>query len=157
MPPPLLFDVSPSDLESTVLTRDQIYENLPQRFEFLLLDGVSMLDVHTKCMVAFADIKSDAWWVRGHLPDRPLLPGALMLEMAGQASAVAARHVYDHDDFLGFGGVDDCKFRESVVPPARLHILCMGTQYRRRRIISKTQGIVGGKLIFEATITGLTL
>ncbi len=157
MPPPLLFDVSPSDLESTVLTREQIYEDLPQRFEFLLLDGVSMLDVGAKRMVAYADLRADAWWVRGHLPDRPLLPGVLMLELAGQTSAVAARHVYNHADFLGFGGVDDCKFRESVVPPARMYILCMGKEYRRRRIISKTQGIVDGKLIFEATITGLTL
>ncbi len=157
MPPPLLFNVSPSDLESTVFTRQQIYEDLPQRFEFQLLDGVSMLDVGTKRLVAFADLRPDAWWVRGHLPDRPLLPGVLMLEMAGQTSAVAARHVYDHTDFLGFGGVDDCKFRESVVPPARLYILCTGKEYRRRRIISKTQGIVDGKLIFEATITGLTL
>lgn len=157
MPPPLLFDLSPSDMESTVLTREQIYKDLPQRFEFLVLDGVCMLDVDAKQMVAYADIKADAWWVRGHLPDRPLLPGVLMLEMAGQTSAIAARYVYEHTDFLGFGGVDDCKFRESVVPPARLYILCTGKEYRRRRIISKTQGIANGKLIFEATITGLTL
>ena len=157
MPPPLLFDLSPSDMESTVLTREQIYKDLPQRFEFLVLDGVCMLDVDAKQMVAYADIKADAWWVRGHLPDRPLLPGVLMLEMAGQTSAIAARYVYDHTGFLGFGGVDDCKFRESVVPPARLYILCTGKEYRRRRIISKTQGIANGKLIFEATITGLTL
>jgi 3-hydroxyacyl-[acyl-carrier-protein] dehydratase len=157
MPPPLLFDVSPSDLESTVFTRRQIYLDLPQRFEFQLLDGVSMLDAGAKRMVAYADLPADAWWVRGHLPGRPLLPGVLMLEMAGQTSAVAARHVYHHADFLGFGGVDDCKFRESVVPPARMYILCTGQEYRGRRIISKTQGLVDGKLIFEATITGLTL
>ncbi|HEX9785851.1 MAG TPA: hypothetical protein VGA56_24375, partial [Opitutaceae bacterium] len=62
-----------------------------------------------------------------------------------------------HDEFIGFGGVDDCKFREAVKPPARLYLLCRALDYRPRRILSATQGVIDGRLVFEATITGLTL
>ena len=156
MPPPLLIDLRQVDLDRVCLTKDDIYERLPQRFEFRVLDGVCMLDVEGRRIVAYADIRSEDWWVRGHVPNRPLLPGVLMLEMAAQASAVLAR-LHGNDTFVGFGGVDNCKFRDTVVPPARLYILGVGVDYRPRRIVSDTQGVMDGKLVFEARITGLTI
>lgn len=156
MPPPLLIDLQQLDLDRVCLTKDEIYELLPHRFEFRLLDGVCMVDLEGQRIVAYADIRSEDWWVRGHVPDRPLLPGVLMLEMAAHASAILAK-LQGNDTFIGFGGVDDCKFRETVVPPARLFILGVGVDYRPRRIVSDTQGVMDGKLVFEARITGLTI
>ena len=157
MPPPLLFDIAQVEADRYLFSREQIYEMLPHRHEFMLLDGVCMVDRETKCVAAYADITSESWWVRGHVPGRPLLPGVLMLEMAAQTSAIAAQLLGDYTDFIGFGGVDECKFRDSVVPPARLYLLCKGTEFRPRRIVSDTQGVANGKLVFEARITGLTL
>lgn len=156
MPPPLLIDLQQLDLNRVCLTKDEIYERLPQSFEFRLLDGVCMVDLEGQRIVAYADIRSEDWWVRGHVPHRPLLPGVLMLEMAAHASAILAK-LQGNDTFIGFGGVDDCKFRETVVPPARLFILGVGVDYRPRRIVSDTQGVMDGKLVFEARITGLTI
>ena len=93
MPPPLLIDLAAVDLSQAVLSRREIYDQLPQRFEFELLDGVCHLDRAARKMVAFADIRPDAWWVRGHVPTRPLLPGVLMLEMAAQSSALLAKQI----------------------------------------------------------------
>jgi 3-hydroxyacyl-[acyl-carrier-protein] dehydratase len=157
MPPPLLFDLAGVDLNRTILSREQIYELLPHRFEFMLLSGVCYLDRQNLRAVAFADIRADAWWVRGHVPGRPLLPGVVMLEMAAQTAAVTAKSLAEHQGFLGYGGVEDCKFREVVTPPARLYILCTGKDYRPRRIISQTQGVCDGKMVFEAQITGVTI
>ncbi len=157
MPPALLIDLSELDLSRVVLTREQIYEHLPHRFEFMLLDGVCMLDREGKRLVAYADIGPQDWWVRGHVPGRPLVPGVLMLEMAAHTSAVAAKVLAATDGFIGLGGVEECKFRDTVVPPARLYILCVGQALRTRRIVSSTQGVVDGRLIFEAKITGFTL
>jgi 3-hydroxymyristoyl/3-hydroxydecanoyl-(acyl carrier protein) dehydratase len=84
------------------------------------------------------------------------LPGVLMLEMAAQSCAVLAKTL-GSDAFIGFGGVESCKFRETVVPPARLYILGVGVEHRARRIISDVQGVVGHRLIFEARVTGLPL
>lgn len=157
MPPPLLFDFDPVSTESTIMTREQIYECLPHRYEFKVLSGICMMDAEKRQLVAYADISPDDWWVRGHLPNRTLLPGALMLEMAGQASAVAAADLVDQGAFLGFGGVDACKFRETVVPPARLYILIQGKEFRPRRVISRCQGVRDGRLVFEASITGVVV
>ncbi len=156
MPPPLVIDLQRLDLNRVCLTKDEIYQLLPHRFEFRLLDGVCMVDLEGQRIVAYADIRSEDWWVRGHVPNRPLLPGVLMLEMAAHASAIMAK-LQGNDTFIGFGGVDDCKFRETVVPPGRLFIIGVGVDYRPRRIISDTQGVMDGKLVFEARITGLTI
>lgn len=156
MPPPLLLDLQQLDLDRVCLTKDEIYQLLPHRYEFRLLDGVCMVDLEGRRIVAFADIRDEDWWVRGHVPNRSLLPGVLMLEMAAHASAVLAK-LQGNDTFIGFGGVDDCKFRETVVPPARLYIIGVGVDYRPRRIVSDTQGVMDGKLVFEARITGLTI
>lgn len=156
MPPPMLIDLSTVDLDRTVLSKEEIYRNLPQRFEFQVLDGVCFVDREQSRVVAYADIGASDWWVRGHVPGRPLLPGVLMLEMAAQTCAVMAR-LLGTESFIGFGGVENCKFRETIVPPARLYLLGVGVEYRARRIISDTQGVIDGRLIFEARITGLTM
>ena len=82
-----------------------------------------------------------------------------MLEMGGQATALLAKLTYEpaRDVFIAFGGVDECKFRESVQPPARLYILSVLTDVRSRRITARTQGVVDGRVIFEAAIAGLAL
>lgn len=157
MPPPLLIDLDRVDHAQIVLTKAQIYEHLPQRFEFQVLDGICLMDKERREVVAFADIRTDDWWVRGHLPGRPLLPGVMMLEMAGQVSAIAAGLCGGMEGFVGFGGVGDCHFRDSVAPPARLTLLCRGTEMRSRRAISKTQGIVDGRIVFEAKIVGMRM
>lgn len=158
MPPQLLVELDRIDLNEVELTRDQIYERLPHRHEFQLLDGACHLDLPGLNVVTFADIRDDAWWVRGHVPGRPILPGVLMMEMAAQTSAVLLKAAEPaHQAFMGFGGIDGCKFREAVIPPTRLYILCHGVEYRSRRIISDTQGVANGRLVFEARITGLTM
>jgi len=157
MPPPLLIDLTEVDPGQVCLTREQVYEYLPHRHEFMLLSGVCHLDVDAGKIVAFRDIRPDDWWFRGHVPGRPLLPGVLMLEMAAQTSAVLAKASGGHDEFIAFGGVDHCKFRDSVVAPARLDLLCVAVEKRPRRIVSDTQGVVDGRLIFEARITGLRM
>lgn len=156
MPPPRLLDLSTLDLSKIVLTKDDIYRHLPHRFEFQVLDGICHLDRENNHVVAFADIRPDAWWVKGHVPGRPLLPGVMMLEMAAQTAAIGAKEK-GVESFIGFGGVENCKFRESVVPPARLYLIAIGADLRPRRIVSDTQGVVDGRLIFEARITGLTM
>jgi 3-hydroxyacyl-[acyl-carrier-protein] dehydratase len=158
MPPPLLFDLNQVDSETPCLTRAEIYRRLPHRHEFALLDGALHLDPQAGQIVTFVDVRDDAWWFRGHVPGRPLLPGVLMLEMAAQSSALLAQEItQDKESFIGFGGVGACKFREPVTAPSRLIILCAFKDSRPRRFIAATQGLVGDKLAFEAEITGLRM
>ena len=157
MPPPLLIDLDKVDPSQVRLTQEQIYQYLPHRYEFMLLEAVCHIDSEAGHIVGYRDIRPDDWWFRGHVPGRPLLPGVLMLEMAAQLSAVFAKLLGGYEGFMGYGGVDHCKFREAVVAPCRLYLLCVRTGYRPKRIISETQGVVNGRLVFEAQITGLTI
>jgi 3-hydroxyacyl-[acyl-carrier-protein] dehydratase len=157
MPPPLLFDLDQYDLTQVVLTREQIYEVLPQRHEFMLLDGAVLVDTRAERMIAFADVRQDAWWGRGHIPGRPLLPGVLMIEMAAQAAAYYTRAVVGYEGFLAFTALDDCKFRGTVEPPCRLYLLGTGIDIRPRRSICAFQGLVNGKMVFEAQLTGIPI
>lgn len=157
MPPPLLVDLDQVDLSRVLLSQADIYALLPHRHEFKLLDGVSHIDQESRRIVAYRDVGEKDWWVRGHIPGRPLLPGVLMLEMAAQTMAVLARRCGGVGDFLAFGGVDECKFRDAVVPPARLYLLGAGLEQRSRRVVCRAQGVAAGKLIFEAVLTGLTM
>jgi len=157
MPPPRLIDLSQHDLERVCVSKAEIYKHLPHRHEFQLLDGFCVLDKEARRAVAFADIHANAWWVRGHVEGRTLLPGVLMLEMAAQASAILSKTVTGNPGFLGFGGVDACKFRDAIAPPARLYILCADVEDRPRRFISDVQGICADKLVFQARITGMTM
>lgn len=158
MPPTPLIDLERVDTTSVLHTKSDIYGNLlPHAHEFELLSGVTWCEHETQEIVTFVDVTPDAWWVKGHVPGNPLLPGVLQLEMAAQTSAILAKIVGKIDAFIAFGGVGDCKFREAVIPPAKLIILCKGKQLRSRRVVTDTQGIVDGKIMFEAEITGLVM
>lgn len=149
-------DLGSIDPDAVAMDRRQIYELLPHRHEFQVLSGVCCYDLTAQTIVTFVDVTPQDWWVPAHVEGRPLLPGVLMLEMAAQSSAVLAK-LAGSDEFLGFGGVENCKFRETVVPPSRLYLLCVGVEHRSRRIVSNTQGVRDGRLVFEAQITGLII
>lgn len=157
MPPPALLDLESVDLNHVVVTREQIYARLPHRFEFMQLDGIVHLDFDRKIAVGYRDIREDEWWVRGHIPGRPLFPGVLMVETGAQLASYVSLLVLDQSKFLGFGGIDRAKFREAVSPPARLFLVCRADEIKPRRIISTIQGFVEGRMAFETVITGLPM
>ncbi len=155
MPPHLLFDIGSIDTDKAVVTKDEIYQINPHRHEFALLDGFSHLDLETREMIAWVDVRPDAFWVRGHIPGRPLFPGVLMIESAAQMVGYFAKILTKTDGFVGFGAVSDVKFRGQVIPGDRLLILGRITDIRgTRRIVGSVQGLVGDKMVFEGSVTG---
>lgn len=157
MPPPLLIDLDRIDLDQVLLTQEQIYDRLPHRYEFMLLGGVCYVDIDKEEIVAFRDIRPEDWWFRGHIPGRPVVPGVLLLEMAGQLAAVLASLLGAGDEFIGFGSVTRGRFRGAVVAPSRLYLLVANADIRARRITCDAQGAVDGKLVFDAKITGIVM
>jgi len=157
MPPPLLFPLDDLDLTRVVMSKEEIYALLPHRHEFMLLDGVLHLDVPGKIIVAYHEVREDEWWVKGHIPDRPIMPGVLMIETAAQMASVYYSKALGRDRFMAFGGVDQVKFRDAVTPPARLIVLGKALEVRPRRTVSLFQGLVGDNLVIEGKITGLPI
>jgi 3-hydroxyacyl-[acyl-carrier-protein] dehydratase len=157
MPPPTLFDLHSIDLDHVVFTREQIYDVLPHRYEFMQLDGIVCFDKEQNVCVGYRDIRSDEWWVKGHIPGRPLFPGVLMIETAAQLASFMSSIIMEHSHFMAFGGIDDTKFRDSITPPARLYIVGVAAEIKPRRTICDLQGFVDDRMIFQTRITGLRL
>ena len=155
MPPPAILDPSTLDFSKVLITREQIRVANPQRFEFELLDGLVYADQAALTYAGFHDVKADDWWVRGHVPGRPLFPGVLMIEVAAQLASYVGRTLFSEIPFFGFGGVDEVKFRGAVIPPERFIIIGKCIEARRRRVICSTQGFVKDTMVFEGLITGL--
>jgi 3-hydroxyacyl-[acyl-carrier-protein] dehydratase len=155
MPPPVILDPALIDFSHVVMDRAQIEATIPHRFEFLLIDAVVAADAQSGTFAAYHDVKCDAFWVRGHIPDRPLLPGVLMIECAAQLASIMYRRYFPEAGFIGFTGVDRVRFRGVVQPPARLLIVGKAVEAKRRRVICDAQGFVDGQMVFEGRITGM--
>ena len=157
MAPPLLVDLSKLDLGRVEIPIEEIRKVNPHRYEMEQLSGVIHLDAAAGQIVAFKEVRPDEFWVRGHIPGRPLLPGVLMVEAAAQMCSFYYKRVLEDPRFLGFGGVDGVKFRGQVVPGDRLLLLGQAVEIRNRRAVFDTQGVVGDRMVFEARITGMPI
>ena len=157
MPPQSLFDLSAVDTSKVIVNRDEIYQVNPHRFEFMQLDGIYMMDRQQQVIAGYRDVRDDEFWVRGHIPGRPIFPGVLMIETAAQLVSYFVMSEMPDKGFLGFGGVDDVKFRGAVTPGKRILMLGKMIECRPRRCVGATQAFVDGQIVYQGKITGMWL
>ncbi len=157
MPPKFLMDPATIDTENIVAGPDQIRACNPQRYEFEQLDAVVYCDTEQGLIAGFKDVADDEFWVRGHIPGRPLFPGVLMCEAAAQLCSYYFRKVAGTGKFLGFGGLDNVKFRGQVKPGDRFIILAKNLQIGSRRAVFECQGLVEGAMVFQGKVTGMPI
>lgn len=156
MPPALLFDLDQLDLTADpVASKDDISQFNPQRYEMQQLDGILWYEETKHQILGYKDVTDSEFWIRGHIPGRPIMPGVIMIEAAAQVLSYYVKAIMKAEGFVGFGGIESAKFRSTVSPGSRLYILGQGTKLSSRRNIFATQGIADGKMIFEASIAGL--
>lgn len=155
MPPQLLVNLDEIDLNCVEVPIEGVRECNPQRYEMEQINGIIRFDPAKGYVVAYKDVRDDEFWVRGHIPGRPLLPGVLMAEAAAQACTYYYKRCTKDERFLGFGGLDQVKFRGTVVPGNRLIIIAKNTELKSRRAVFETQGVVDGRIVFEGVVTGM--
>lgn len=154
MPPQLLYDISGIDLDRVLFDQVAIREVNPQRGDMEHLDAVVHADGPAGQILGYKDVRPDEFWVPGHIPGRPLLPGVIMIEAAAQLASWYTKKYVGWKGFIGFGGAEDIRFRQSVTPGCRLYLLGLKQWERHRRINCKVQGLVNGKVVFECSIVG---
>ena len=157
MPPRFMFDLSKIDLTQVVIDKETICRMNPQRYEMQQLDAVVWYDKKKFFALGYKDITENEFWIRGHIPERPLMPGVIMVEAAAQLSSVIMKHVYNFQGFMGFAGINRVKFRKSVEPGQRLYILAHITKYHPRKYTCLAQGVVDGTMVFETELSGLKI
>ena len=157
MPAAHLFDISGVDLSAVAIAPDRVGELNPQSGDMRQLDHVIWHDKALAHAVGVKAASPDEFWVSGHIPGRPLFPGVLMIEAGAQLASIIFRLRSQEERFLAFTRCDEVVFRHQVVPGDTLLLLMKEVQFKPRRFICRTQGLVHDQIAFEATITGMVV
>jgi 3-hydroxyacyl-[acyl-carrier-protein] dehydratase len=158
MPPEPHLDPASLDLSRTVADREAIRRVNPQRFDMEQLTAIVYLDGQRQVVAGYKDVRPDEFWVRGHMPGYPLMPGVLMCEAAAQlCSYYVAEMGLLQGDFLGFGGLENVRFRAPVRPGDRLVLIGKGVRFNRRQVTFNVQGFVGATMVFHADVLGVAM
>lgn len=154
-----IVDFSLFDQNKIIANKDDINSNNHQRFEMRQLDGILFEDEASVRVVGFKDTGEDDFWVRGHMPGFPLMPGVVMCEAAAQLSSYfAVKFDMLGCEVIGLGGLENVRFRGSVFPGQRLTLMVQGTKLRRGGVIvCRFQGWVDQDLVVEGEIKGVPL
>ncbi len=154
-----LIDLSLFDVDQPIADIEEIRKYNPQRHEMEQLTAVLYEDLENYCCAAVKDLTDSEFWVRGHMPGMPLMPGVVMLEAVAQLSSYFTQK-YDllGSEMVGFGGLDSVRFRGVVSPGDRLILLVKMVKTRRgRMIVADFQGIVGDTVVLEGTLRGIPI
>ena len=138
---------------TTPLGRREIEEILPHRDPFLLIDEVVELEPGAR-VVARKRIREDEWYLAGHFPGRPIMPGVLLVEAMAQTGAVAVLADEANRGKLAlFAGIDDVRFKRIVGPGDEVELTCELERVRGPVGRGKATATVDGELAARGTLT----
>jgi 3-hydroxyacyl-[acyl-carrier-protein] dehydratase len=155
----LILDFSEYDANHVLADVEEIRRYNLQRFEMEQLTAICHCDTQRQICAGYKDITLNEFWVRGHMPKAPLMPGVIICEVAAQ---LASYFVQKYDllgaKVVGFGGLEEVKFRGGVVPGDRLVMVVQLLKVRRgAMIVCRFEGFVKETMIVEGQLKGIPL
>ena len=107
------------------MDKDQIKKILPHREPMLLIDKLINI-VPLKSATGIVNVKKESFYLEGHFPDQPVMPGVFIVEAFGQAAAALTAHGIDPKEYKNklvyLMGVNKARFRHLVMPDCELHL-----------------------------------
>jgi 3-hydroxyacyl-[acyl-carrier-protein] dehydratase len=144
---------APTTAPTLPLEAADIMRIIPHRYPFLLVDRIVELEPGRRA-VGIKAVTANEPQFAGHFPDRPIMPGVLMVEALAQTSGVAVMTLDEYRGKLGlFAGIDDCRFRRLVQPGDTLRLEV--TVEKLRGMFGRVRGVasVDGEVAVEATLS----
>lgn len=154
-----LVDYLQFDFDHPLFDLEAIRAVNPQRFEMEQLTAIVHVDTEKHLVVGYKDVTDREFWIRGHMPDYALMPGVILCEAAAQLGGFYARkYKILGGDYLGFGGMNEVRFRAPVYPNCRLVLVVHVTKIRPNRLVEYDfQGFVNDKLMFNGNMIGVPI
>lgn len=155
-----LYAFADLDLDNPLYGIEAIREVNPQRFEMEQLTAIVHMDTDVHGIVGYKDITADEFWIRGHMPDFPLMPGVIQCEAAAQLAGFYARKsdLLGAGDFLGFGGMDGVRFKLPLEVGDRLVLMVKSIKVIKRRLAKfQFQGWKNEALAFSGEMIGVPI
>ena len=135
------------------LGKAEIEAILPHRDPFLLIDEVVELEPGKRA-VTRKTVTGEEWFLAGHFPGRPIMPGVLMVEGLAQTGAVVVLTLEEnHGKMVLFGGIDGVRFKRLVEPGETLEYVCEIEAVRGPVGKGKVKATVDGQLAVRGTLT----
>tara|TARA_B100000787_G_C16144593_1_gene273593 strand:+ start:687 stop:1139 length:453 start_codon:yes stop_codon:yes gene_type:complete len=135
------------------LNKKQILDLLPHREPMLLIDELHEIEKLSSA-TAIVYVKTDSFFVQGHFPGNPVMPGVLIVEAFGQAAAALTAHGIDketYDNKLVFlMGIEKARFRSPVIPNCKLELHIEAIRTHGRVWKYKGEAFVEGKKMADA-------
>jgi len=153
----LLLAFSEYDLDHVVADIEEIRRYNPQRYDMEQLTAICFQDPERNICVGYKDLTSDEFWVRGHMPGMPLMPGVIMCEAAAQLSSYYSHRYNLMEGVVGFGGLKEVRFRGVVRPGDRFVIVSRLLKLRRSIMTCEFQCFVDQNLVCEGILKGVAL
>lgn len=136
---------------------EKIIKDLPHRYPFLLIDKVSITEPF-KQAIGFKNVTFNEPHFTGHFPDRPIMPGVLIIEAMAQTAAIMIMNSSDEkkeDNLVYFMGIDNAKFRKPVIPGDVLELHITTVQGRSNVWKMTCVAIVAGQKVAEADFSAM--
>ena len=140
-------------MKSNSIDKKKIESLLPHREPMLLIEKLINI-IHLKSATAIVKVKKDSFFVQGHFPDQPVMPGVLIVEAFGQAAAALTAHSIDPKEYenklVYLMSVEKARFRNPVLPDCDLHLDIDAIRSHGR--VWKYKGVakVNGKIMADA-------
>ena len=137
----------------TSLNKKDIQNLLPHREPMLLIDELYDIEKLASA-TGVVNVKKDSFFVQGHFPDQPVMPGVLIVEAFGQTAAALTAHSLDQsvykDKLVFLMGVEKARFRNPVVPNCKLLLKIEAIRSHGRVWKYKGRAFVDNKLMADA-------